>query len=139
MKRYLHIIAALLVINFCQAQNGLDKNATQLAKEMMPGWNLGNTMEASPSGVSHLVSIFNNKGGLSSETAWQGTKTTQEIIDYVKECGFKSIRIPCAWVLGHITDSATCKIDPVWMARVREVVDYGIHSGDYGITAPEDC
>ena len=66
---------------------------------------------------------FSNKGGLGSETAWQGTKTTQAIIDYVKAQGFRSIRIPCAWVWGHMADADNYTIDAAWMARVKEIID----------------
>ncbi len=88
--------------------------ATELAKLMYPGWNLGNTLEASGSGVG-------------AETAWQGTKTTQAIIDYVKAQGFKSVRIPCSWYI----HSDNGDIDAAWMARVKEVVNYCIADGLY--------
>jgi len=45
----------------------------------------------------------------------------------IKENGFKSVRIPCAWVMGHISDKDNCTIDETWMARVKEVVDYCIN------------
>lgn len=105
----------------------MNKTAMEIASLMYPGWNLGNTMEAGDP---------NNKwknAGISTETAWQSTKTTQQIIDLVKAQGFKSVRIPCAWVMGHITDEANCTIDPEWMKRVKEVVDYCISDGLYVI------
>lgn len=86
------------------------RTAAELAKVMSPGWNLGNTLEAT--------------GG---ETSWQPTQTTQEIINYVKAQGFKSVRIPCSWDI-HATDGT---IDATWMARVKEVVDYCINAGLY--------
>lgn len=85
--------------------------AMDLAPNMYPGWNLGNTMEAT--------------GG---ETAWQSTVTTKAIIDYVKAQGFKSVRIPTAW---RIHADATGKIDAKWMARVKEIVNYCIDDGLY--------
>lgn len=90
------------------------RKAPELAKDMYPGWNLGNTLEASGS-------------GLGAETSWQGTKTTPEIIDYVKAQGFKSVRIPCSWDI-HATNG---RIDAEWMARVKEVVDYCMNAGLY--------
>lgn len=90
------------------------RTAAELAKDMYPGWNLGNTLEAIGD-------------GLGAETAWQGTKTTQEIIDFVKAQGFRSVRIPCSWNI-HATDG---KIDAAWMARVQEVVDYCVNAGLY--------
>jgi len=90
------------------------RKASELAKDMYPGWNLGNTLEAIGDGVG-------------AETAWQGTKTTQEIIDFAKAQGFKSVRIPCSWDIHAVNG----KIDAEWMARVQEVVDYCIKSGLY--------
>lgn len=131
MRKTLILIGLLLTMTSAMAQDGLDKTASEIASEMMPGWNLGNTMEAAVTWGDNPVTTFSNAGGLDSETAWQGTTTTQEIIDYVKSCGFRSVRIPCAWVYGHISDASTYTIDPEWMARVKEVVDYCINNGLY--------
>ncbi len=49
-------------------------SATELAHYMAPGWNLGNTMEAGTNAYN-----FTNNAGLSSETSWQSTKTTQNL------------------------------------------------------------
>lgn len=106
----------------------MDLTASQLAYYMAPGWNLGNTLEGGNSNNNDT-----NYGGLAAETCWQNNKTTQEIINFVKSQGFKSIRIPCAWVMGHISDAATTTIDAKWMARVKEVVDYTINADLYVI------
>lgn len=103
-------------------------SAQSIAGQMYPGWNLGNTLEA---GSNTTLYTTDSNGGLGQETSWQGTKTTQAVIDYVKAQGFRSVRIPCSWVMGHISDSASLTIDSRWMARVREVVDYCIADGLY--------
>lgn len=108
------------------AQQNMELTATEVAARMAPGWNLGNTMEA-----GNNANNFTNKGGLNAETYWQDTKTTQSVIDYVKAQGFRSIRIPCAWVMGHLSDAATYTIDTQWMARVKEIVDYSLNAGLY--------
>lgn len=90
------------------------RKSAELAREMYPGWNLGNTLEATGT-------------GLGAETAWQGTRTTREVIDFVKAQGFRSVRIPCSWDI-HSTDS---RINTEWMERVKEVVDYCIDAGLY--------
>ncbi len=100
-------------------------DAKQVAKLMYPGWNLGNTMEAGSS-----TNSWKNVG-VSTETVWQKTKTTKELINFIKAQGFKSVRIPCAWVMGHITDPNSCKIDPQWMARVKEIVNYCVDADLY--------
>ena len=112
-----------------KAQDGFDRSNIEVINDMAPGWNLGNTFEAVATWAG--VDFLNNKGGLDAETAWQGTKTTQEIIDFVKSLGFRSVRIPCAWAYGHISNASTYEIDSQWMARVKEVVDYCINDGLY--------
>lgn len=101
-------------------------DAATIAAKMYPGWNLGNTMEANNGGKN-----FANNIGLAGETQWQSTKTTQEVIDYVKSQGFKSVRIPCNWVCGHISNAADNTIDAAWLSRVKEIVDYCIKDGLY--------
>lgn len=103
---------------------GMSSDATVLAKQIVAGWNLGNTLEAYNSNVTSET--------LSSEWSWQSTKTTQEIIDLVKASGFNAVRIPCAWT-HHLSDAATNTIDPAWLARVKEIVDYAVNDGMYAI------
>jgi len=80
-----------------------DITSVQLAKEMIPGWNVGNSLEAT--------------GG---ETSWGNPKISQRLIDSVKAAGFKSVRIPVAW--SKFTDESTFTIDESWLSRVEEVV-----------------
>ncbi len=119
----------LLSVSTCHAQDGFSRTATEIINDMSPGWNLGNTMEATTSWTGGA--LWNNGGGLGAETGWQGTKTTPELIAFVKSLGFKSVRIPCAWAFGHISDASSYKIDAAWMARVKEIVDYCINEGLY--------
>lgn len=86
-------------------------SATELSKYMYPAWNLGNTMEAT--------------GG---ETGWQKTKTSQEVIDFVAECGFRAVRIPCSWMTHRVNSADGFKIDQKWIDRVKEVVQYCINA-----------
>ncbi len=96
-------------------QGDITKGAAAIAKDMYPGWNLGNTLEASGD-------------GLGAETAWQSTKTSQYILDVVKAAGFKSVRIPCSW---NLHADASGNIDAAWMARVKQVVNYCVSIGLY--------
>ena len=125
-KGLLTILGLWLAMTAADAQN---RTATEVINDMAPGWNLGNTLEGVATWAG--TDFLNNKGGLGAETSWQDTKTTQEIIDYVKSLGFKSVRIPCAWVYGHISNASTYEIDSQWMTRVKEVVDYCIRDGLY--------
>lgn len=89
--------------------------ATCVASQMYPGWNLANTLEATGQGVA-------------AETSWQTTKTTKEIIDFVKRQGFRSVRIPCSW---DIHSDPKGRISQEWLARVKEIVDYCVKDGLY--------
>lgn len=91
-----------------------DISSLDLASEMGVGWNLGNSLEA-----------------IGGETAWGNPKTTKVLIDEVKAAGFNSVRIPVAW--SKFSDASDFTIDPVWMARVQEVVDYVIDNDMYAL------
>ena len=125
MKKVFLFLMTALAWN-AHAQSAMELTAAEVAAKMIPGWNLGNTLEAGDN-----THNFTNKGGLDAETAWQDTRTTQEIINYVRSQGFRSIRIPCAWVMGHISDPVSNTIDSAWMARVKEIVDYSLKAGLY--------
>lgn len=97
-------------------------NATSAIKtvaDMKTGWNLGNTFDA-----------INGKT-LASETSWGQPKTTKAMIDGLAKSGIKTIRIPTSWS-NHFVDT-NYTIDPNWMARVKEVVDWAIDDGMYVI------
>lgn len=85
----------------------------------MPGWNLGNQLEA-------------NSGGTPSETAWGNPTITEKLIKQVKAQGFKSIRIPVSY-LSKIGAGPNYTIDSKWLDRVQEVVDMCIDNGLYAI------
>ncbi|MBS1705994.1 MAG: cellulase family glycosylhydrolase [Armatimonadetes bacterium] len=68
------------------------------------GWNLGNTLEP-PSGVG----------------TWGGSPS-QPLINAAANAGFNAVRIPCAW--DSHANQTTYKIDPAYMAQVKQVVDW---------------
>jgi len=95
---------------------GIGETAKQAAANMYAGWNLGNTLEC--------------PGG---ETAWGNPKTTKAMIDMVKNAGFNALRLPTAWHCHLVEDAEPWTIDPEWLARVKEVVNYGISNDMYVI------
>ncbi|MBR6101271.1 MAG: glycoside hydrolase family 5 protein [Ruminococcus sp.] len=95
-----------------------DISAWELVKEMKYGWNLGNTMDAT------------GDKGLNNEVAWQSVKTNKAMYDLLVQDGFNLARIPVTW--GYHMDE-NYKIDPAWMARVHEIVDYAIDDGMFVI------
>lgn len=94
---------------------GMTSTATQLASMINLGWNLGNSLEA--------------PGG---ETTWGNPATSQALINLVKQSGFNAIRIPAAWN-SHLSNSATAEINPTWLARIKEVIQYAINNDMYVI------
>ena len=89
-------------------------NSYEFSKKFGRGWNLGNSLEA-----------------IGGETAWGNPVTTQRLIDSVKSAGFNSIRIPVAW--SKFSDEPAYTIDPSWLARVEEVVNYALNDSMYVI------
>lgn len=121
------LLSSMLMPTYAQDNARLaicDYTAIETAHYMAPGWNLGNTLEG-----GNNANNFTNNAGVSAETSWQPTITSKAILDFVKQSGFKSVRIPCSWVMGHLTDKENMTIDPVWLARVKEVVSYCIDNG----------
>jgi endoglucanase len=68
------------------------------------GWNMGNTMEP-PCG----------------EGCWGGV-ASQNLINAAADNGFNAVRIPVAW--DSHANQQTYQIDPNWLARVKQVVDW---------------
>lgn len=89
----------------------------ELCGRITVGWNLGNSLDATGSGMS-------------SETSWGNPKTTKELILKVKEAGFDAVRIPTTWY-NHLDNDFN--ISEEWLARVQEVVDYAYDEGMYVI------
>ncbi|MBO0924286.1 cellulase family glycosylhydrolase [Cellulomonas sp. zg-ZUI199] len=80
---------------------------------MQPGWNLGNTLDAIP-----------------DETAWGNPLTTRELLHHVRSEGYNSIRIPVTWT-DHVGPAPDHTIDPAWLARVEQIVDWSLDEGFY--------
>lgn len=95
------------------------ETATEAVRNMGVGWNLGNTLDAHNNGVQQ---------GVDSETYWGQPVTKLELIQMMKKAGFKAIRVPVTWY-NHMDSDGN--VDAVWMARVKEVVDYVIDEGLY--------
>lgn len=97
-----------------------DTPGFRMVQQMGVGWNLANTLE----------SFYQNDTGVETETSWGNPVTTQAMLDMVKDAGFTCVRIPTTWG-NHVDENNT--IDPAWMNRVQEVVDYAYGIGLYVI------
>jgi len=99
-----------------------DTPGMRMVQAMGPGWNLANTLESFHPGTT---------AGLEAETSWGNPVTTQEVLDKVKAAGFTCVRVPATWGNHVIDDNYT--IDPAWIDRVQQVVDYAHGIGLYVI------
>ncbi|MCR5278667.1 MAG: glycoside hydrolase family 5 protein [Lachnospiraceae bacterium] len=76
------------------------------------GWNIGNTLDATGGGNT-----------LDAETSWGNPRVTQELIDAVADKGFNAIRVPVTFA-NHLGPAPDYTINPEWLGRVKDVVDY---------------
>lgn len=89
-------------------------SSTEIVSQLGIGWNLGNTFDATGGNKSDIYS---------QEKSWGNPQVTQELITAVKAAGFDTIRIPVTWYK-HISDDGSYTINPEFINRVKEVVDY---------------
>lgn len=95
---------------------GVTSTAVQVASKIKLGFNIGNTLEAT---------------GGKSETYWGNPKITKEFVTFVKQAGFNAIRLPVSW--DQYSNQTTAEIEAVWLARVKEVVQYCVDNDLYVI------
>lgn len=67
--------------------------------------------------------------GNSLEAVWGYAVPTQAVYTSAAKAGFNAVRIPCAWATN--SDPVTHKIDPAYMAKVKQAVDWSIAAGMY--------
>lgn len=115
---------------FTQYEHNTSMNpitATEFMNIMNVGWNLGNSLD------SHYGDR-SGTGALNQETTWGNVVITEDLIDYVKEQGFNTIRIPVTWYYNTYTDeNGNLKVVDGWFERVQTVVDYAIKNDMYVI------
>lgn len=98
-----------------------DNEGMRAVREMKAGWNLGNTFDAYDGYDKYIR-------GTGMETFWTGTATTKELLTAIRDAGFNAIRIPVSW---HNHVDSEGRIDPAWMARVKEVAGWALDLGMY--------
>ena len=105
---------------------GMDTDALTWARNVKMGWCLGNALESSAGTWDDASGTYINvwdQNRANWETAWGNPKTTKAMLQAVKAAGFNAVRIPVLWG-AHVTNEAEMTIDPAWMARVKEIVDW---------------
>jgi endoglucanase len=96
-----------------QASNDSTNQAMRFVAAMQPGYNVGNSLDAIP-----------------TETSWGNPPISQALLAKVKSLGYRSIRIPVTWG-NHQGAGPAYTVDPVFMARVKQVVDWALDDGFY--------
>ena len=96
-----------------------DIPANKIAGTLSPGWNLGNQLEGVKLETDAATGVTTT---YPSETGYMATKITNELLVAVKAAGFKFVRIPVSY-FAFIDDKNGYKINPEWLARIRQVVD----------------
>lgn len=111
--------------------------ATEAAKNMGMGLNLGNTMEAYNASDCEKITyewipVVGENRPVDYETCWGAVPTTQEVINGIKAEGFDTVRIPVFWG-NMMSNDGTYTINSEYIARVREIVDYCCNAGLYTV------
>ena len=116
-------------LNYTRKAGIPETEAFEFTKSLGVGWNLGNTFDAT--GGSWI------KNEMDIETAWQGDKTTEKLIEAIHAAGFDTIRIPVSW---HDHVDADFNISTPWLYRVQEVVNWAYSRGMHVIiNIHHDC
>jgi endoglucanase len=81
-----------------------------------PGWNLGNTLDATE-----------------TEGSWNNPPVVGSTFDDIKKSGYKGIRLPVTWAYHFASQSPDWAVDAKWLQRVEDVVDMVLSRGFYTI------
>lgn len=122
IKYYLLFTLLILLFMFFLKFRSNAQSTAHFIQQLQPGWNLGNTLDSH--GLQPPASIQE------AETYWGNPYTTPEMIHSIGEMGFRTVRIPVTWE-EHMSPSL--EVDPAWMNRVQEVVDYCLKEDLYVI------
>lgn len=147
MKKQVVLLCASLLVIGLSAQTLEFEAAKDAVKNMRVGWNLGNTLDATSGDTTNMwIEKYTNRTPDKYETAWGQPVTKPELFKMFKEAGFNAIRLPVTWYphMGSaffksstsLTWSPTKQpltgdVDPAWMKRVHEIVDYIISQDMY--------
>lgn len=91
-------------------------------------FSLGLRDTTGPSAIPPLpVPTYGFNLGNTFESTWGYPDPTQAVFNTAANSGFNAIRIPCAW--DYNADDTTWQIDPTYMAKVKQAVDWSIAAG----------
>ena len=99
------------------------EGALTAVQSMKIGWNLGNYFDVTEK-------VFKNRSIDRLITGWGNPIVDESLFKHLKELGFGAVRVPVTWIYHFDEDG---NIDPEWMARVKEVVDWVLDNDMYCI------
>jgi endoglucanase len=86
---------------------------TDIWSQLKAGWNLGNSFDATP-----------------CETCWGNPATSKAMIDQIAT-KFNFLRIPVTWYPHLTTGAPAYTVDPAFLARLKQVIDWAVADGMY--------
>jgi len=118
-KNIVCIVLAMVLCCLCAAVMAEDdmltgKTAVEIVADMGVGFNLGNTFDATGYEPDDIYA---------QEQSWGNPIVDQALFERVRDAGFKTVRIPITWYR-NLSADGNYTIDPAFLARVKEVVDY---------------
>ena len=117
--------------------DGTFHDAAFIAKDMKLGLNIGNTMEAYEATNCEKftytwIPLVGKNTPSDYESCWGSPLITQQMVDGIKASGFNTVRIPVFWG-NMMKNDGTWTINPDYLNRVREIVDYCLKDDLYAV------
>ena len=122
MKKVIVVAVTAVFMVSCSKQKLSEEtmcSAQEWCDRIDCGWALGNTLASYIDGMPDSMDV---------ETCWGCPRTTREMIDSVAAAGFNALRLSVRWY-PHFTDTLKATVDTVWLARVKEIADWGLDNG----------
>ncbi|KFA49921.1 hypothetical protein S40293_01290 [Stachybotrys chartarum IBT 40293] len=117
VSRVLVVLAPSAAVAQLQCSNTFEPITAQEWNDgANPGWNIGNTLDATP-----------------DETSWGQPRVVNSTITNVKSAGFRGIRIPITHQDHFISGAPDYILDPAWLDRIVEVLSYVTSQGLYAL------
>ena len=127
------VVSAVLMAGCCggyrlEKQN--DFSAREWLDRVTVGWCLGNQFEAYTDLDDDISNLPSHPFAPSTtEASWNNPAVTRAAIDSVRAAGFDAVRIPVRWYPHASYEDGVTTIDPEWIRRIREVVDWCLEDG----------
>ena len=118
----LFVICISILIDYLSIK--IKKNAFQIVEDMGIGWNLANSFDCANIEIKTMTNPDQQL------TLFGNEVPTKQIFTSIKKYGFKTVRIPITWT--HFMDESGT-VNPVWMNRVKEVVNWVLKAKLYCI------